>query len=157
MWHKDKHQKCSKKLTNPLSGASRVSGATKLGADCTSNKVLLQLQVVIHAGHVQRRARQAKLNLDQGVSRSVALNNWRAAESVWMWSVYTLSLSYLGFDFAEASDHAFVAVDEYHVSLFRQSFQFNFHHIYKGNYRLRTKEQEQLFWSCLFGLEGMNT
>ena len=64
-----------RKLTCPLSDASRVSGAATLGADSIGNGVLLQLQVVIHAGHVQRRARQAKLNLDQGVSRSVALNN----------------------------------------------------------------------------------
>ena len=30
-----------------------------------------------------------------------------------MWSVYMWSLSYLGFDFAEAGDHAIVAVDEH--------------------------------------------
>ena len=52
MSHQDKHQKCCRKLTNPLSDASRVSGAATLGADCAGDEVLLQLQIVVHAGHV---------------------------------------------------------------------------------------------------------
>ena len=49
-----------RKLTDPLGDAPRVSGAAALGADPAGDGVLLQLQVVVHAGHVQRRA---KLNL----------------------------------------------------------------------------------------------
>ena len=75
MWHQDKHQKYCRKLTNPLSDAPWVSGAAMLGADCASEEVLLQLQIVVHAGHVQIHGQHAKLNLIQGVSRSVALNN----------------------------------------------------------------------------------
>ena len=37
---------------------------TRLSQDYAGDEVLLRLQVAVHAGHVQRRARQAKLGFD---------------------------------------------------------------------------------------------
>ena len=51
--------------TNPLGDASRMRRASTLGADSAGDGVLLQLKVVVHAGHLQRRA--PKLKLGQGV------------------------------------------------------------------------------------------
>lgn len=53
------------------SDAPRVSGAATLGVDSAGDRVLLQLQVVVHAGHVhlERRNYSKTLNrYDQNLS-----------------------------------------------------------------------------------------
>lgn len=54
---------CCRKQTDPLGDAPWMSGAAALGTDSAGDGVMLHLHVIVHAGHLQRRARQTKLNI----------------------------------------------------------------------------------------------